>query len=103
MPVPNATDTSAFHRTHSSSYIVIPGAPEPWFHIPPPRRAVPDVRLRRLARLLHLLGERPLYEWLREVIGGRDPVERLEVYAELDPDILAAIGGDRLPSLRPVQ
>ena len=63
MPVPNATDTSAFHRTHSSSYITIPGGPEPWFHIPAPapepRATVPDSRLRRLERsafrLTHIL------------------------------------------------
>lgn len=92
----------------STSYITLPGAPEPWFHIPPPRppeprATVPDVRLRRLARHLHSLGERSVYELLREVIGGRDPVERLERYAELDADIVAALGADRLPSLRPVQ
>jgi hypothetical protein len=69
----------------------------------PPRRTVRDARLRRLARHLHLLGERSVYELLREIIGGRDSVERLEVYARLDADIVAAIGGDRLPSLRPVQ
>ena len=103
-PDPRRTEAPPF----SASFVRLPGDDAaPWFWAPPPapepRATVPDVRLRRLARHLHLLGERPLYEWLREVIAGRDPVIRLERYAQLDPDIVAALGADRLPDLRPVQ
>jgi hypothetical protein len=84
----------------SCSYIKNANAPEPWFDLPPPRASVPDARLRRLARHLHQLGERSVYEILREIIAGRDPVLRLEAYAELDADIVEALGGDRLPDLR---
>ena len=84
----------------SSSYIIIPNAPEPFFYIPPPRATVPDARLRRLARHLHQLGERSVYELMREIIAGRDPVLRLEVYAQLDADIVEALGADRFPELR---
>jgi hypothetical protein len=84
--------------TFSHSFIKIPG--EPFFYIPPPRATVPDARLRRLARHLHQLGERNVYEILREIIAGRDPVLRLEAYAALDPDIVEAIGADRLPPFR---
>ncbi|MGP8193383.1 MAG: hypothetical protein ACLQLT_12270 [Methylovirgula sp.] len=63
-----------------------------------PRRTVPDARLRLLARRLHRLGERPLYEYLRELSNGADLLERLERYAQLDRDFIAAAGGDKLPS-----
>lgn len=67
-----------------------------------PQQAAQDARLRHLARRLHELGERPLYEFIREVIAGRDPLERLEVYGRLDPAIVRALDGDRLPELRAV-
>jgi hypothetical protein len=54
-------------------------------------------RLRRLADHLHTLGPRPIFEYLREIIAGADPVDRLERYAELDPEVIRALGGDRLP------
>jgi hypothetical protein len=54
-------------------------------------------RLRRLADQLHALGPRPIFEYLREIIAGADPAARLERYAELDPDVVRALGGDRLP------
>jgi hypothetical protein len=108
MPSPYDTSDFGFHRTLSASFIRFPGddAP-PFIYTPPPppepRATVPDARLRRLARHLHLLGERPLYELLREVLAGRDPVASLEAYGRLDPDILEALGADRLPRLRTVQ
>ena len=80
--------------------------PEPWRWFPAapePRRTVPDARLRRLASLIHNLGERPLYELLREILAGRDPLARIERYAQLDADIVEALGADRLPDLRAVQ
>jgi len=57
----------------------------------------PDVRLRRLARLLHRLGEGRLYEFLAELAAGADPVERLEVYSRIDPQILSLMGSNDLP------
>jgi hypothetical protein len=88
----------------SDSYIKFADAPEPpWVYIPPPtpepRRTVPDARLRRLAALIHNLGPRALWELLRELVAGRDLVERLERYAAIDPDILEALGGARFPEL----
>jgi hypothetical protein len=52
-------------------------------------------------RVRHLLalGERPLYEVLCEIVGGADPLSRLEAYGALDPDTVRALGADRLPFL----
>jgi hypothetical protein len=63
--------------------------------IKPPE--VPAARLRHLARAIHRLGERPLFELFRELSVGADSLERFEAYARLDPGILAYLGGDRLP------
>jgi hypothetical protein len=39
------------------------------------------------------------FEWACEIIGGStDPLGRLEAYGRLDPDIVHALGGDRLPA-----
>jgi hypothetical protein len=54
-------------------------------------------RLRRLAERMHALGPRPLLEFLREIIAGADAVERLERYAELDPNVVRDLGADRMP------
>ncbi|WP_159727579.1 hypothetical protein [Methylosinus sp. Ce-a6] len=53
--------------------------------------------MRYLARRLHALGERAVYELLREIVNGADPVDRLEAYVRLDPAIVAALGGRDLP------
>ena len=58
---------------------------------------VPRERLRHLAQHLHRLGERSVYEFTREIIAGADIVQRLEVYARLDPSIVKYLGADRLP------
>jgi hypothetical protein len=63
---------------------------------PPQQHGASDARLRQLAKRLHALGERPVYEFLREVLAGRDPVERLEAYARLPADLIRAFGGERL-------
>jgi hypothetical protein len=55
-------------------------------------------RLRHLARRLHGLGERPIYEFLAEIVQGADIMARLECYAALDPDTVRALGGDELPN-----
>ena len=59
-------------------------------------RTVPDARLRQLARRVHALGERPLYELLRELFAGRDLIERFEAFVRLDPALVRALGGDHL-------
>jgi hypothetical protein len=77
-------------------------------HVPTRVDAVIDTlhtaRLRCLASRLHELGERPLYELLRELLSGQELLETLERYARLDPDVIRALGADRLPpSCRQVQ
>jgi len=59
-------------------------------------------RLMRLAAQLHELGPRATYELFLELIEGAPLMERLEVYCRLDPDVLRALGGDRLPAVRVV-
>lgn len=59
---------------------------------------IPPERLRHLARRLHELGERPLYELLAELDKGAPLGPRLERYAELSADIVNALGADQLPS-----
>jgi len=44
-----------------------------------------------------LLGERPVYEYLKEVVDGANAVDRLEAFARLDPAVVAALGGSALP------
>jgi hypothetical protein len=58
-----------------------------------------DARLRLLARRIHGLGPRPLYELLRELDAGAELGPRLEAYARLAPlaDFIRAHGGDQLP------
>jgi hypothetical protein len=62
-------------------------------------------RLRRqhLARQVHALGARAVFELLDELDRhhglGDDLDRRLERYAALDHDFLAALGGDRFPPL----
>jgi hypothetical protein len=56
------------------------------------------LRVRALSRHLYRLGERPIFEWACEVVGGSsDPLGRLEAYAQLDPDLVHALGGDVMP------
>jgi hypothetical protein len=62
-------------------------------------KTVDLARLRYLARRLHALGERSVYEYLREIIAGANVVDRLEAFARLDPAIIEALGGSALPSL----
>lgn len=62
------------------------------------RDYVDETRLRYLARRLHALGERPVFEYLREVVAGANALERLEAFSRLDPAIVAAIGADLIPT-----
>jgi hypothetical protein len=55
------------------------------------------LRVHHLAGHLHSLGPRATFEWACEIIGGADPLARLEVYARLDPGIVHAIGADEMP------
>jgi hypothetical protein len=55
------------------------------------------LRIRHLTRHLYSLGPRPLYEWACEVVGGADPLSRLEIYGRLDADTVRALGADKLP------
>jgi hypothetical protein len=56
------------------------------------------LRVRHLAAHLHSLGPRATFEWCCEVIGGADPLDRLERYARLDRDVVRALGGAEIPS-----
>jgi hypothetical protein len=61
-------------------------------------------RLRHLARVVHLLGERPLFELFLELDRGadlRDAPERFARVASLT-GFIAECGADRLPQLRVV-
>jgi hypothetical protein len=62
------------------------------------------VRLQYLARRLHALGERPLFEFLTELERGADLHNALERYACLAPlaEFIASSGGDRLISARAI-
>jgi hypothetical protein len=61
-------------------------------------------RLNLLAKRIHALGPRPLYELFVELDSGADFSERVERYAELAPlaPFIAALDGDRLPALRAI-
>ena len=56
------------------------------------------IRVGRLVRSLHGLGVRPLYEFLREIVGrdsmlAVDIEQQLQRYAQLDPETVAALDG----------
>ena len=70
-----------------------------YFGIVPPH--VRDLQFRRDVERLHRLGPRAIYHLLDE-IGCRRLCktfieDRAREYAGLDPDVLAAVGGDKLP------
>jgi hypothetical protein len=67
--------------------------------------SVPAPRLQRLARQIHALGERPLYECLLELERGADLLPTLERYGRLAPfaEFIAAQGGRNLPKLRAIR
>jgi hypothetical protein len=64
--------------------------------------APPRERLAYLARKIHRLGERPLFELFLELEAGAPLLPRLEAYARLDATFIKALGGDRLSPLRSV-
>jgi hypothetical protein len=60
------------------------------------------LRRQRLVEHLHRLGPSPIGHFIREVevSTGADVTARLERYAEIDPEFVRALGGDRFaPSL----
>jgi hypothetical protein len=57
---------------------------------------ISEIRFQNLSAHLHRLGPRPTFELLKEVARGADVVERLERYARLDPDLVEALGADRM-------
>ena len=63
----------------------------------PIRHNSSDARLQHLARRVHALGARPLYELFRELLAGADPLARIERYGALDADIVCALGGSDFP------
>lgn len=67
--------------------------------------ALPRERLACLARKIHGLGERPLYELFCELDAGANLHERLERYAALEPlgGFIAVLDGARLPPARLVK
>jgi hypothetical protein len=66
-----------------------------------PNRAALQARMRRqrLVEHLHRLGPCPLGHFIREVEDAArvDVTHRLERYAEIDPEFVRALGGDKLP------
>jgi hypothetical protein len=62
---------------------------------------VGDLSFQRDIERLHRLGPRPQYELLREIeqrFGcGNFIRDRVKRFAELDPELVQAVGGDRFP------
>lgn len=56
-----------------------------------------SARLKHLAAKVHALGPRPLFELFKELEKGADLLPRLERYAMLSPDVVAALGGRDMP------
>lgn len=56
-----------------------------------------DARFRRLVDHVHGLGPRPCGEAMITVAQGRDLIEPLEQYANLDPAWIAALDGRHWP------
>lgn len=62
-------------------------------------QALNQLRRRRLVEHLHSLGPSPLGHFIREVEDAArvDVTPRLERYAEIDPEFVRALGGDKFP------
>jgi hypothetical protein len=58
---------------------------------------LPRERLAHLARAVHQLGPRPLYELFVELNQGASFQDRVERYAALPADFIKQLGADRLP------
>ena len=58
------------------------------------------LRIRHLAEKIHGLGPRPTFELLCEIVGGADPMERIERYGRLareHDDLIRSLGGGHFP------
>jgi hypothetical protein len=58
-------------------------------------RRVDDARLRRQSAHLRRLGDRSVYEYIRWIADGADPIEALNAFDRLDPSIVKYLGADR--------
>jgi hypothetical protein len=60
---------------------------------------IPIARLQYLAKRIHKLGPRPLFELLRELASGAELMFVLERYARIEPfaGFITHLNGDRLP------
>jgi hypothetical protein len=97
-----AVDTSAQRTSWPTfqdlSFIKGLDGPRTW-PVPAPeptQPAIPPAKLKRLARHLHSLGERGLFECLKAIISGAPIGDTLEAYTRLDPAVLKYFGGDYL-------
>lgn len=74
----------------------------PFTRLNPETQVLGRLRRQRQVEQLHALGPRAVAEFLDELDRhldlGDDLDGRLERYAALDPDVLAAFGGDRFPA-----
>ena len=70
--------------------------------LPGPQPSIRDLRFQRDVSRLHRLGPRALHELLREIGATRQiqtyVEQRAAAFAAVDPDQLAATGGDRFPA-----
>ena len=66
-----------------------------------------DARFRHLTDNLHSLGSRPVGELISEIAEAHgiqsDVLARLEKYARLDPETVAALGADVWPGLSEIE
>lgn len=65
--------------------------------------ALTDVRLKHLARRIHALGPRPIFELFHELLAGADVCERIEAFAEIDADLVRDHGANEFPPSLTVQ
>jgi hypothetical protein len=65
----------------------------------PSRNEIPIARLQYLTGRIHKLGPRPLFELLRELVSGADPMFALERYARIEhlAGFITQLNGDQLP------
>ena len=86
------TGSGKHHKRLASDF---PGFKLPAHHA----QAQSQLRRQRLVEHLHRLGPSPLGHFIREVEDAArvDVTPRLERYAEIDPEFLRALGGDKFP------
>jgi hypothetical protein len=61
---------------------------------------IPRSRVHWLAARVHDLGPAPLAELFIEILSGCDALSRIEKYADLPADFIAALGGRDFPQPR---